>query len=131
MISDKKLQEKIKWHPHEGQKEVLSCKDREILIVAGRRWGKSAVSGYIIAKTFLEKMIDIKKVLEKGGIWKSAVKHAECRLCGLKLPQYLNDDGLCELCANPYTPFHDQPKESHLWLATEFQLNRVVKEEEV
>jgi|TARA_Y100000310_G_scaffold312222_1_gene359314 hypothetical protein len=61
MIQDKKLQEKLKWHPHEGQKEVLGADGREVMVVAGRRWGKSAVSGYIIVKTFLEKLLEIKK----------------------------------------------------------------------
>lgn len=61
MISDRKLQEKVKWIPHEGQKQVLACKERELLICAGRRWGKSAVSGYIIVKLFLEKLLEIRK----------------------------------------------------------------------
>lgn len=63
MISDAKLQERIKWFPHEGQKAVLKIqgKEREVLICAGRRWGKSAVSGYIIVRTFLEKLLEIRK----------------------------------------------------------------------
>ena len=54
MIKDKKLQEKIKWYPHVGQQKVLDCDQREIMIVAGRRWGKSADSGYIVVRTVLE-----------------------------------------------------------------------------
>lgn len=61
MISDRKLQDKLKWHPHEGQKKVLEAGGRELMIVAGRRWGKSAISGYIVAKTFLDKLLEIKK----------------------------------------------------------------------
>ena len=61
MISDKKLQKKLKWFPHIGQQEVLGCKEKEIIIVAGRRWGKSAVCGYIVVKTFLEKLQEIKR----------------------------------------------------------------------
>ena len=60
MISDKVLQSKIKWVPHKTQKEVLESNSREIVICAGRRWGKSAVCGYLIVKTFLQGLIDIK-----------------------------------------------------------------------
>ena len=70
MVSDKKLQEKIKWFPHEGQKPVIACEEREIIIVAGRRWGKSAVSGYLVVKTFLEKLILIRKgEIDSVKIW--------------------------------------------------------------
>lgn len=58
-ISDKKLQQLLKWHPHQGQVQVLSCREREIIICAGRRWGKSAVSGYIIVRTLLQYLSDI------------------------------------------------------------------------
>ena len=61
MIQHKKLQEKLKWHPHKGQQEVLEADGREVMVVAGRRWGKSAISGYIIVKMFLEKLLDIKR----------------------------------------------------------------------
>jgi len=60
MISDKILQKKIEWFPHAGQKGVLACKNNEIIICAGRRWGKSAVCGYIIVREFLNAMIQIK-----------------------------------------------------------------------
>src|SRR3990167_7003855 len=70
MVSDKKLQEKLKWFPHEGQKPVIACTEREIIIVAGRRWGKSAVSGYLVVKTFLEKLIQIRKgEIDSVKIW--------------------------------------------------------------
>ena len=70
MVSDKKLQEKLKWFPHEGQKPVIACIEREIIIVAGRRWGKSAVSGYLVVKTFLEKLIQIRKgEIDSVKIW--------------------------------------------------------------
>ena len=60
MISDAKLQEAIKWFPHAGQKSVLNCQEREIVICAGRRWGKSAVCGYIIVKKFLQYLSEIR-----------------------------------------------------------------------
>jgi hypothetical protein len=53
MIQDKKLQETIKWFPHAKQKEILECKEKEIIVCAGRRFGKSAVCGYIIVKELL------------------------------------------------------------------------------
>lgn len=53
-ISDTKLQEKIRWTPHAGQAEVLRVapNGREIVICAGRRFGKSALCAYI-ALTYL------------------------------------------------------------------------------
>jgi hypothetical protein len=54
MISDKKLQEIIGFTPHDCQKEILECKEREIIICAGRRFGKSAICAYIALKTLLE-----------------------------------------------------------------------------
>ena len=60
-ISDKKLQEKIKWTPHEKQAEVLRAfpSMREIVINAGRRGGKSALCAYIALKYLL---MDDKKI---------------------------------------------------------------------
>ena len=61
MLSHQKLQQSIQFHPHRGQKEILQCKSREILICAGRRWGKSAICGYIIVYFFLQALAEIKK----------------------------------------------------------------------
>ena len=61
MISDKLLQQKIGWFPHEGQKGVLKCDENQIIICAGRRWGKSAICAYIVVKEFLNAMNEIKK----------------------------------------------------------------------
>lgn len=44
MISDEKLQQAIKWTPHEGQIPVLKAAEegkREIVLSCGRRWGKA------------------------------------------------------------------------------------------
>jgi len=60
-ISDKKLQDKIKWYPHSGQEQVLNCKNKEKLIRAGRGWGKSAVCGYTVVKFFLEQLGKIRR----------------------------------------------------------------------
>jgi hypothetical protein len=60
MIQDSKLQQLIQWFPHKGQKEVLLCQNREVIICAGRRWGKSKVSGYIVVKSFLQALADVK-----------------------------------------------------------------------
>lgn len=53
-ISDAKLQEKIRWKPHPGQQEILRVtpQAREVVICAGRRFGKSALCAYI-ALTYL------------------------------------------------------------------------------
>ena len=53
-ISDAKLQEKIRWKPHPGQEEILRVvpQAREVVICAGRRFGKSALCAYI-ALTYL------------------------------------------------------------------------------
>lgn len=50
-ISDQRLQELIKWSPytpkrHNPQIEILNCKSREMAIVAGRGFGKSALAAY-------------------------------------------------------------------------------------
>ena len=50
MISDAKIQEKLKWHPHLGQQKVLDCPNREVIIAAGRGWGKSQIMAYITFK---------------------------------------------------------------------------------
>lgn len=60
MINEQKLQESIKWFPHNKQKEIINCKNREVIVVAGRRFGKSACCGYIIVKEFLENIRLIK-----------------------------------------------------------------------
>jgi hypothetical protein len=54
MISDLLLQKKIGWTPHEGQKRVLESKARDIVICAGRRWGKSQVCAYVALKALLK-----------------------------------------------------------------------------
>ena len=61
MISDKKLQETIKWYPHPGQENVLDCKNREVIVCAGRGWGKSYLSGYIVFRSFLEGLSKVSK----------------------------------------------------------------------
>ena len=64
------LQKRIKFIPHRGQQDVLKCKARIICICAGRRWGKSAVCGYLIVRAFLQGLIDIKnKKRESVKIW--------------------------------------------------------------
>jgi hypothetical protein len=69
-ILDEKLQELIGWYPHNKQKEILKCNEREIIVCAGRRFGKSALCGYIIVKTFLDAIFDIRKGTRKSiKIW--------------------------------------------------------------
>lgn len=54
MISDKKLQQVIKWTPHPFQQEILETAARDVVICAGRRFGKSCLCAYIALKTLLE-----------------------------------------------------------------------------
>jgi hypothetical protein len=44
----------VGWQPHPAQKEILKSEAREVVICAGRRFGKSALCGFIVAKTFVE-----------------------------------------------------------------------------
>ncbi len=55
-ISDSKLQQKIKWKPHEAQEEVIAVSDklRIVTLSAGRRFGKSAMCAYIALKVLLQ-----------------------------------------------------------------------------
>lgn len=61
LMMNKKFWEKIKFHPHQGQKQVLECDNREVIICAGRRWGKSALMGAIITHEFLKGINEIRK----------------------------------------------------------------------
>lgn len=55
MIDQSKLQDKIGWHPHECQEEVLKVLDKRIIVInAGRRFGKSAICAYIALLAVLE-----------------------------------------------------------------------------
>ncbi|MCK9370837.1 terminase family protein [Candidatus Dojkabacteria bacterium] len=61
MISDEKLQQLISFYPHNKQKEILLCDSKEIIVCAGRRFGKSALCGYIIVKELLNGLDAIRK----------------------------------------------------------------------
>lgn len=52
-VSDKLLQKKIGWSPHKGQQEILDSKSRDIVICAGRRFGKTAYCAYRALRTLL------------------------------------------------------------------------------
>lgn len=52
-INDEKLQEKLGWTPHAGQREILENKSREILLCCGRRYGKSLTCAYEVVRTAL------------------------------------------------------------------------------
>lgn len=53
-MNNVEFQKKIDFKLHKHQLEVANCKEREIVICAGRRWGKSAICGYMVAKKFIE-----------------------------------------------------------------------------
>ena len=61
MISEQKLQNKIGWTPFKEQLKVLNCQNRERIICAGRRFGKSAICAYIALRTLLEGEAQIQK----------------------------------------------------------------------
>ena len=48
------LQDRIGFKPHEAQQKILDCQEREIVICAGRRFGKSAICAYIALRTIIE-----------------------------------------------------------------------------
>lgn len=54
LISDSKLQKKINFFPRESQQSILNCQERETVINAGRRFGKSAICAYMALKMLLE-----------------------------------------------------------------------------
>ena len=60
-IKDDKLQQLIGFFPHNKQKDILDSKERETIVCAGRRFGKSAVCGYIIVKELLNALQEINK----------------------------------------------------------------------
>jgi len=53
-INEEKLQKVIGFEPHPAQKEILECKNREILVCAGRRFGKSVLAAYLALKELLQ-----------------------------------------------------------------------------
>ena len=61
MINDTEFQDKIKFQLHDKQLEVAKCDEREVVICAGRRWGKSALCGYVVAKKFIELWGEVEK----------------------------------------------------------------------
>ncbi len=54
IISDEKLQKKIGFIPHEGQKEIIECKAKDIVVCAGRRFGKTFTCAYLVLKEILQ-----------------------------------------------------------------------------
>lgn len=53
-INEELLRTKIKFTPHDAQQSILSCKERAIVICAGRRFGKSAICAYVALKALLD-----------------------------------------------------------------------------
>ena len=52
-LDDTLIQAKIGFKPHAGQQQVLDCKERDITIAAGVRWGKSKLAGYLAFRQLL------------------------------------------------------------------------------
>ena len=53
MLPENNLQKLLGFYPHQGQQEILLCNAREIVICAGRRFGKSVICAYIALRTVL------------------------------------------------------------------------------
>jgi hypothetical protein len=64
MTFDQLFLEKTGWEPFEGQKLVLEAfkSHRDIIINAGRQWGKSMLCGRIVAETFIQAIKDGKPI---------------------------------------------------------------------
>ena len=45
-IDREKLMERIGFVPHDGQRQILDCKERDKTICCGRRWGKTTVAAF-------------------------------------------------------------------------------------
>lgn len=45
-IAEFPLYEKIGWNPHEGQRAVIAAQNRNRIVAAGRRFGKSEIGGH-------------------------------------------------------------------------------------
>lgn len=50
---DTSLQKKIGFIPHKAQREILKSKEREVVICAGRRFGKSSICAFVALKTLI------------------------------------------------------------------------------
>ena len=53
-IDQQKLLQKIDFEPHAGQIPIIESEERETVVCAGRRFGKSAVCGYIVLRELLQ-----------------------------------------------------------------------------
>ena len=54
VLSNQKLQNLIDWKPHKNQAEILKSKKREVVISAGRGFGKSMLCAYLVLKELLK-----------------------------------------------------------------------------
>lgn len=59
MINEKELQKKIGWSPFPEQQEVLQNPEREVVLCAGRRFGKSALCAYKVLTALLTREKEI------------------------------------------------------------------------
>jgi len=53
-VSDEKLQELLGWQPHPNQLKILNSKKKEIVIAAGRGFGKTILCAYIALRELLQ-----------------------------------------------------------------------------
>ena len=57
---DDNIQSAVGWTPHAGQKEVLECKEKRVIVCAGRGWGKSILMAYIVFRELADALADEK-----------------------------------------------------------------------
>jgi len=56
IVSDKEIQKRIDFNPHKGQQKVLNeiyAGKRDVVIAAGRRWGKSKLCAYLVLRALI------------------------------------------------------------------------------
>jgi hypothetical protein len=80
-FKDAELQADIKWTPHPGQKEIIDSTARDVVICAGRRWGKALyIYTPILTEYGFKAMKDINvgdKVFGKDGKISTVIRKTE------------------------------------------------------
>ena len=77
VISNRKLQEIIQWKPHVNQREILKSDKKEIVIAAGRGFGKSMLCAYLCLKELLKDNRRVLVVAPTYGLTERVLRHIE------------------------------------------------------
>ena len=65
-INERRLYETIGWTPHPGQERVIDAQQRQKVVAAGRRFGKSEIGGHRLVKEALDTRL-VKSMLDDLG----------------------------------------------------------------